>query len=302
MMFEDITICPLSGLPIKKEEIIHESGNPLVFEYRNNIIGGVKLSYSDYLRLRTKDGLYQQILPILSGICRHHFEKYKRPFILSEDILDGGYKEWYYPSHFKEKAYYFLKYVFESGGAEYQGFYFRPAFDYPLAFAKDRGEFARIISKLKDDYFIDTENEMIAEGGTIVYLELKLTKYGIEEIEKDLPIVPLVGLVDQEITTGDLSVDEKINHAKKLFFNPNSTSEDKRSSCETLSFILEPYREDLKNFFNKADVSDFFRIVNEFDIRHNKENTKTLQHDEQLEWIFYTLLNTITCYTKLKLK
>lgn len=78
--------------------------------------------------------------------------------------------------------------------------------------------------------------------------------------------------------------------------------DDKRSACETLSFVLEPLRKDLTSFFSTGDVSDFFLLVNRFDIRHNKTSTTSLVHEEQLEWVFYTLLNTITTYTKLKRK
>ena len=73
-----------------------------------------------------------------------------------------------------------------------------------------------------------------------------------------------------------------------------------RSACETLSYILEPLREDLKNYFSQKDVSDFFQIVNTFDIRHNKYMTKNIVHIEQLEWVFYTLLNSINTFVKLK--
>ena len=73
-----------------------------------------------------------------------------------------------------------------------------------------------------------------------------------------------------------------------------------RSACESLSYVLEPLREELPKYFHKQDVSDFFNIVNNFDIRHNKDHTKKLIHPEQLEWGFYSLLNTINTYVKLK--
>jgi hypothetical protein len=85
-----------------------------------------------------------------------------------------------------------------------------------------------------------------------------------------------------------------------LFFKEPQTMDRMRSACESLSFVLEPLREDLKKYFNSKDTEAFFNIVNNFDIRHNKEQTKDIQYQEQLEWIFYSLLNTITIYTKLK--
>ena len=135
-----------------------------------------------------------------------------------------------------------------------------------------------------------------------LFKNVEITTWGLEEVEKQLPQIPLIGLVDQEITTGNIAVDEKINHAKNLFFSSSSTLDDKRSACETLSFVLEPLRDDLNSFFSTSDVSDFFQIVNRFDIRHNKSTTINLVHEEQLEWVFYTLLNTIATYVKLKKK
>jgi hypothetical protein len=78
--------------------------------------------------------------------------------------------------------------------------------------------------------------------------------------------------------------------------------DDKRSACETLSYVLEPLRKELEAFFSTSDVSDFFQLVNRFDVRHNKSSTINLVHEEQLEWVFYTLLNSISTFTKLKRK
>ena len=66
--------------------------------------------------------------------------------------------------------------------------------------------------------------------------------------------------------------------------------------------MLEPNRYDeLKSLF-EGDTEYFFRLVNEFNIRHNKVSTKKIEHEEQLEWLFYSLLNTINTFVKLKKK
>ena len=75
-----------------------------------------------------------------------------------------------------------------------------------------------------------------------------------------------------------------------------------RSACETLIYILDPLRKDLETYFKQKDISDFFQIVNNFDIRHKKESTKDIINEEQLEWIYFSLLNTINTYTKLQKK
>lgn len=102
------------------------------------------------------------------------------------------------------------------------------------------------------------------------------------------------------IDLGSPEIDRKINHAYSLFSQENSSIEDKRSACEELSFVLEPFREDLSMYFSKKDVNHFFDLVNNFDIRHNRETTKKLVFVEQVEWVFFGLLNTILTYGKLK--
>jgi hypothetical protein len=64
---------------------------------------------------------------------------------------------------------------------------------------------------------------------------------------------------------------------------------------------MEPLRKELDELF-KCDAEYFFRILNEFTIRHNKERTKSIENPEQLEWVFYSLLNTLNTYVKLKRK
>ena len=60
-------------------------------------------------------------------------------------------------------------------------------------------------------------------------------------------------------------------------------------------------RYELKTIF-KGDTETFFNLINSFDFRHNKESTKNIEHEEQLEWIFYSLLNSINTYYKMKKK
>jgi len=201
---------------------------------------------------------------------------------------------------FDEKVIYFLGYIFEHGGNEYKPNDFSSDRSYPLAGVWDQDAFNRIMEALTNKGYISCENVTRMIGGKVLYIGLKLTEAGIREAKKALPQLPMVGLVNQNITTGDIATDEKINHARKLFFNDGATMDDMRSACETLSFVLEPLRDELKLAITAADVEAFFQLVNNFDIRHNKASTKTLVYPEQLEWVFYSLLNTINTYTKLK--
>ena len=75
-----------------------------------------------------------------------------------------------------------------------------------------------------------------------------------------------------------------------------------RSAYEALSFVLEPIRKELEREFASKDINELFMIINEFDVRHNKSRIRNEHHPEILEWVFYSLLNTISAYSKIKSK
>ena len=202
---------------------------------------------------------------------------------------------------FMEKAMWFLRYLYEHGGSEYQARDYTSFGSYLIPAAEDPEQFHRMIEALIDTGWA-TYKEINTNRIGIFYVGVRLTAAGIKEAEKGLPQMPMIGLVTQHVTTGDLVVDEQINHAKRLFLEQPVTMSNMRSACETLCFVLEPLRQQLTPTFTTADVNTFFQLVNTFDIRHNNASTKNLMHEEQLEWVFYTLLNTINTYTKLKAK
>ena len=289
--------CAITGYSLKEGELKPFTGSAI--EYETEIVGKVKIALSIYSELLNGD--FQKERYLIAGICKHRTLENKEPVLIDSNFIRSGYKTLNPPTDFEEKAYQFLKYIYSNGGRENHVFKFNSTMDFPLAYA-DSQEFDRIIDDLKDEYYITIrkKEKLGGQPGLFVYMGVKLTRHGREEAEKALPKLPLFGLVSQEISTGNFEIDEKINHARKLFFEEPITIEKMRSSCETLSFILEPLRKDLEGFFTRKDVNDFFQLVNTFDIRHNKPHTKGLIHPEQLEWVFYSLLNTINTFTKLK--
>lgn len=239
---------------------------------------------------------------ILAGICRYAFINNSEPPIITTELLENFQDTMAYPKNFKEKLFVLIKFLYDSGAKDYKPTTLFSVQDFTLAFAEDSNEFIRLMDYGEEHYLISCKNKVRMSGGQYNYFDVLLTDEGINEIEKDKPNLPMLGLANQDINTGNPQLDIKIEHAKKLFFKDGGNLEDKRSACESLCFVLEPLREDLKTFFSVSDVNDFFKIVNNFDIRHNKEHTKRLEHEEQFEWIFYSLLNTINTYTKLKNK
>jgi len=290
--------CPLTGSVIRQADIIPHPENLLKYEYKNPLLGSIILNDQSYSVLEQSTDLVQK--SIITSICRHHYEKYKTSFEVKHDFAKGGYKEINYPSNFNEKAYFYLKYLYDIGGNEYRSFDIKPFVDYPISYANNINEYIRILTKLENEGLVETSTKTYTVGGHISFLNLSLKTDGIDKVEELFPNIPMLSLISHEIQTGDTGIDDKLNQARKLFFKKDSTFEDKRNACETLSFVLEPLREELKDYFANADVSTFFQLVNNFDIRHNKDYTNNLELPEQLEWVFYTLLNSISCFMKIK--
>jgi len=203
---------------------------------------------------------------------------------------------------FDEKLDFLLHYIYENGGSEYIGQSFSSHDSYGLCGCDNPGQFKRIMDALISKKWVTFDNvtETAEAGGNTFYFGTILTEAGIQEVKKKLPQLPMLSLLNSKIETGDNIIDSKINHARELFVREPTTMDNMRSACEALSFVLEPLRKDLKTVIADADVEHFFHLINKFDIRHNNDFTKTLHHPEQLEWVFYSLLNTINAYTKLK--
>ena len=290
--------CILTGHQFDKPIELSEVTEPVIV-YDYIVVGKVKIAHPTLINLVSQKKYNN---PILAGICRNAAEQNIEPPIITQSFIENEIKNIQYPKSFKEKCLHLLKYMYDNGGNDFKSFDFFNMRDYPICYAEGLEQFSKILSYLNDNYLINWNHEQAMARSMKRYYEVQLTDRGIEKVEEDLPNIPLIGLVDQKITTGDFDIDEKINHAKKLFFQEPQTMDRMRSSCETLSFILEPLRQEIKIYLNSKDTEDFFNIVNNFDIRHNKQKTKDIEHPEQLEWIFYSLLNSINTYTKLKLK
>lgn len=290
--------CVLTGY--KDSGITFNNSNPLIIDYTFLPIGRVRITRPTYEGLLNEKKFKN---PELAGICRNAFVNGEAPPLIDTNFLMNGIKNYWRPTEFKEKAHHLLRYLYFHGGKDYKLFDLHSYVDYPLCYCTNDDEFDRVVDYLSDKGFITFREIDTSYGlGHGRYSDLRLTLEGIEEVEKELPDVPLVGLVNQSIETGNPEVDKQINHARYLFFHEPRSMEKLRSACETLIFVLEPLRNELPTFFSQKDVNAFFQIVNSFDVRHNKEFTQRIEHPEQLEWVFYSLLNTINAYVKLKRK
>lgn len=284
------SICPLTGQVI----VLNQSLDSISYFYETPKTGKVK--FTD-VAFPAASELTPEEKWILTGICRNQTIKGEPPIMITAAFLKQLLNQ-EIPYAFEERARHLLKYLYDNGGKEYKSFNLNSSNDSPITYSSI-DEFERIIRYLESESHIQSKSTK-TNAGTF-YQGLSLTKTGINEIEKGLPKMPMFGLVNQEIRSGDAAIDSQIEHARKSFFDPHSTLESKRSACEALSFVLEPLRNEIKALL-PGDTEVFFNLVNNFNIRHNKNTTKVIQHEEQLEWVFYSLLNTINTYFKLKRK
>jgi hypothetical protein len=282
--------CPLTGRLVP----VNQFPDSLTFYYETPETG--KVVFTD-IALMEAPNLASEEKDILAGICRNRTINHDEPIIITAAFLKE-LKQQNIPYAFDARAKHFLKYLYDNGGKEYKSFDIEGQRDRYIAYAS-LDEFGRIMKYLKMENWIDPGQQFI--GGAGQFHGLTLTRYGIQEIEKGQPKMPMFGLVNQKISTGDSTIDATIEHAREQFFGDPTSYDSKRSACEALSHVLEPLRDELKDKFD-SDTEAFFNIVNNFTIRHNKFTTKKINNEEQLEWIFYSLLNTINTYYKMKRK
>jgi len=290
-----IFTCVLTGEKLDTPFV--ESG--IYYAYTGRKTGKVQIAISVVNAFHEEPYNYY---PTLAALCREAHENKVDPPLITSDFINHVMPTLSFPRRFKEKVAHFLKWFYNHGGDDFKPKTFDVSSDFYIAFADDGEEFNRILAHLNNKMLIEWAAHHGYIGGGGLYLDVLMTDAGIQEVEKDMPKVPMVGLINQYITTGNETIDEKINHAKKLFFDEPQTMEHMRSACVTLAAVLEPLRGDLTSVIARPDVEAFFQLVNNFDIRHNHHKVMTLEYPEQLEWVFYSLLNTINVYYKLKVK
>jgi hypothetical protein len=290
-MIANMETCPITGLSVTVQ--MDQHGTTFFYETPNT----GRIAFTD-MAFRQASQLTSLQKMILQGICRNRQLLGQEPQVFNAAFLNQLENQ-PVPYAFEEKARHFLQYLYDNGGKTYKEHHLTSSNAAPIVYASAE-EFDRIMRYVREEGWVACGSITPTQQGT-AYQSVHLTKSGIQEIEKGLPKIPMYGLVNQQITTGDAVTDAAIEHARALFFNLPATLEAKRSACENLSYLLEPLRQELKTMFT-GDTETFFHVVNDFSVRHNKERTKRMEYPEQLEWVFYSLLNTLNTYVKMKKK
>lgn len=288
-MFND-NFCPLSKtrMPEKLVKSIEYNG----YHYFNDVIGEAIISIFVTRNLER----HSSYLPILAGICRNRFEDNEEPIPITEQFIDEELKNYRYPNSFSEKKLHLLNYISKKSGLDRDPISLSSNRDFPIPYAKDEKKFIQIMNDLEQSNWIKIESKIEKLSNITIYQGVTLTDEG------ELTINKFGVLLKFSLNTNDEKLNNLFNHSQQLFFRNNSTIEDKRSACQSLSLILEGVKGDLKSFFSDSDIEFLSKIINEYDIRHNKSRTIQLIHVEQVEWIYYSLMNTILTYFKLNNK
>lgn len=151
-------------------------------------------------------------------------------------------------------------------------------------------EFALFINNIlklyKDGYYLEPTN------GYVMNLPNEALKRQLEYQGAEIPE----------------DVFQKLQSASKNYYRFNADLESKKSAIVILAGILENVREDLKIVLNreygiKKTEHDklIFGIVNEYNIRHNRDDQKNdYSHEIWFDWMMQYYTSVIIAYYKLK--
>jgi len=238
--------------------------------------------------------------PLLAGYCRNEFEAGHKPVVFNEFSVLDIESTLKYPKTIKEKANHLLRHCYEHGGQEGQRFKLQNGVDYPLCYCSGLKDFDAVIDNLVDRDLIDCTKTVLS--GYHNHFNFRLKSGALDALENHLAQGPMLGLTSQSIVLSEPEWNTRVGHAVDLFDEQPRTKERMRSAVLELCAVLEPVRAELEGNFGKKDTNTFFQLVNEFDIRHNKNEIGKIEHEEQLEWLYYAFLNTLNTYAKLERK
>ena len=201
---------------------------------------------------------------------------------------------------FEAKWIHLLKYIERRGGKLRKPFRLSSESDYIITFSDDSMEFQRLGEYLFLNGYMDVSNPH--SNFPRVMMDVTIKDKGMEFLHQGYKHTILNRLASN-VFNWDEKVSPIVDKACELFFKENSSREEKRVACKSLADVIENIQKinkRLNKYFTIKDTNTFFKIVNEYEIRHNHEKIKRIEFEEQLEWVFYSLLNTLITYYKLE--
>ena len=92
---------------------------------------------------------------------------------------------------------------------------------------------------------------------------------------------------------------QRVHNAVAKFRRRTSSRDDRRDAVRDLGDVLERLRKDATKHLSRKDESELFKILNNFDIRHNNELQKSDYDTIWLSGLFYHFLTMIHVLTHL---
>ena len=197
-----IDICPLTGKKIKLTQ-----PNPSVAEffYETQLTGKVTISDVAFM---SAGSLSEEEKLILIGICRNKTLR-KESFSISSSLF-SQLKNQPIPYSFEEKSNYFLQYLYDHGGKEYQSHDIYSDIDAPITYSS-QDEFERIIEYLLENGWVRSKG-IFPSKQSIFYNGLRISKEGIEKIEGTSTEIEINNYNETELNNSVDSIELKVRN------------------------------------------------------------------------------------------
>jgi uncharacterized protein (TIGR02391 family) len=191
-MFDNLTICPLTGVPTKGKATVAPLDGSKRALYTFKPIGQAVFERDHLLGIiKAIEGGNHTFRPDLAGYCREVAERGNAPvnvtYAMSREILFSA------PKSFDEKSAHFLRMLYESGGKEHIKRRIVTFEDFPLAYASNPEEFHRILEALVDDGLLKYDNLSRVQGDWVdgiqaYYHNVLFTPNGKQAVSASRPL------------------------------------------------------------------------------------------------------------------
>jgi uncharacterized protein (TIGR02391 family) len=191
-MFEGITKCPLTGLPLNGRATFKPLNGSEEVLYTFEPIGCAIFKRNDLLDLLQliRDGFLPYNIN-LASVCREADERGQPIPVLTSEMLHHFTGN--FPTEFEEKQMHFLRLLYDIGGRERRSRTIRVKDDFPLAFAHDADQFYRIIESLLDEGLLRYDENSVVMGDfegdiQLCYPDVLLTPAGKRAVKEAMTI------------------------------------------------------------------------------------------------------------------
>lgn len=272
MMFENLPICPLTGLSLAggRAKYSPYQGNNEQVLYTFAPIGSAVFDFHSFIMLNKLIAAGNRTPDLaLAGICREASELGTGPIMVTIQMINGSQEG--APTTFEEKKSRFMHLLYQTGSKEHKKRDIYLNNDFPLAFAEDTEEFTRILESLIDDSLIrydkpnDTPNDW-PYGIRTEYYGVLLTSAGKRAVTTNSPI--------STHPTNTMTNEEIIRQQAKSAYRQATGGHYSFNTTKGITESTKSLREALQRFYQKEAKATFLdevsQLLNQEIIEHKK--------------------------------